>query len=83
MSIAISPITTTKFRASTTDEAFEYALKVCAQAPSSSFAYKLSHALTPREFFSHGYWLSPDGEIAICMYFVSRAGFVVGVTDEP
>jgi hypothetical protein len=83
VSIAISPITTTKFRASTTDEAFEYALKVNGIHPESFCAERLAEAKTPKEFFENAFEISADGQIAICMYFVSRAGFVVGVTDEP
>ena len=83
MSIAISPITTVTFRPSTTDESFEHALKVNGFHPESFCAECLAGSKTPKEFFDNGFSLSADGQIAVCMYFVSRAGFVVGVTDEP
>lgn len=83
MSIAISPITSAKIRPSTAEEAFEHALRVCEFEPTSWCAECLAESTTPNEFFSNAFSISVAGQIAVCMYFVSRAGFVVGVTDEP
>lgn len=77
----IAGLPSRKFRALTTEEAFDHALKTFGADPRSYFAERLRED-EPVKFFSRDWGLKANEAIACCVYFAVRSGLALALADE-